>query len=65
MKYGPSDDEEWLSDQFRMCNLTDLMYIIEMSQKSIKLKSHKAESYDEKKITSSQHSKIKKNIAVS
>lgn len=34
-----------------------------MSQKNIQSKSHKAESHDEKKIRSSQHSKIKKSIA--
>lgn len=34
-----------------------------MSQKNIKFKSHKAESHDEKKIVSSQHSKIKKTMA--
>jgi hypothetical protein len=34
-----------------------------MSQNNIELKIHKAESHDEKKITFSQHSKIKKNRA--
>ena len=34
-----------------------------MSQKNIEFKSHKAESHDEKKIRSSQHSKIKKSMA--
>lgn len=34
-----------------------------MSQKNIELKIHKALSYDEKKIRSSQHSKIKKKMA--
>jgi hypothetical protein len=34
-----------------------------MSQKNIEFKSHKAESHDEKKIRSLQHSKIKKSIA--
>lgn len=34
-----------------------------MSSKNIELKSHKAESHDEKKIRSSQHSKIKKSMA--
>ena len=34
-----------------------------MSQKNIEFKSHKATSHDEKKIRSSQHSKIKKSMA--
>lgn len=34
-----------------------------MSQKNIEFKSHKAQSHDEKKIRSSQHSKIKKSMA--
>ncbi len=34
-----------------------------MSSKNIRLKSHKVESLDEKKIRSSQHSKIKKSMA--
>lgn len=34
-----------------------------MSQKNIEFKSHKAESHDEKKIRSSQQSKMKKNMA--
>ena len=34
-----------------------------MPQKNIKFKSQKAESHDEKKCRSSQHSKIKKDIA--
>ena len=34
-----------------------------MSQKNIESKSHKAESHEEKKIRSSQHSKIKKSLA--
>ena len=34
-----------------------------MLQKNIEVKSHKAESHDEKKIRSSQHSKLKKSIA--
>lgn len=34
-----------------------------MSQKNIEINSHKAESHDDKKIRSSQHSKIKKSIA--
>ncbi len=34
-----------------------------MSNKNIEFRSHKAESHDEKQIKSSQHSKIKKNMA--
>lgn len=34
-----------------------------MSQKNIEIKSHKAQSHDEKKIGASQHSKIKKSMA--
>lgn len=34
-----------------------------MSQKNVKIKSHRAGSYDEKKIRSSRHSKNKKNMA--
>ena len=34
-----------------------------MSQKNIEFKIHKGESNDEKKIISSQHSKIKKSMA--
>ncbi len=34
-----------------------------MPQKNIEFKSHKAESHDEKKNRSSQHSQIKKSMA--